>query len=84
MNQKKERQTYENTYKKTRNPTEEIKKTRLGYIAIMSKEELFEAAENGNSAKVRELAPKLTQADIDWRNPDKVSNARSVHTNTHI
>ena len=50
----------------------------------MSKEELFKAAENGDSAKVRELAPKLTQADIDWRNPDWVSNARSVHTNTHI
>ena len=49
----------------------------------MSKEELFKAAQYGNSAKVRELAPKLTQADIDWRDPDWVSNARSVHTNTH-
>ena len=50
----------------------------------MSKEELFQAAWYGNSAKVRELAPKLTQADIDWQYPHKVSNARSVHTNTHI
>ena len=50
----------------------------------MSKEELYEAADRGDTATVRELAPKLTQADIDWQNPDHVSNARSVHTNTHI
>ena len=50
----------------------------------MSKEELYKAAENGNTATVGELAPKLTQADIDWQNPNEVSNAKSVHTNTHI
>ena len=50
----------------------------------MSKEELYKAAENGNTATVGELAPKLTQADIDWQNPSWVSNAKSVHTNTHI
>ena len=46
----------------------------------MSKEELFYAVRDGDSATVGELAPKLTQADIDWQNPIEVSNARSVHT----
>ena len=46
----------------------------------MSKVQLYKAAEKGNTATVGELAPKLTQADIDWRNPRWVSNAKSVHT----
>ena len=46
----------------------------------MSKEELYKSAEKGNTATVGELAPKLTQADIDWQNPNEVSNAKSVHT----
>ena len=50
----------------------------------MSKVELYKAAKKGNTATVGELAPKLTQTDIDWQNPNEVSNARSVHTNTHI
>ena len=50
----------------------------------MSKEKFYDAARNGDSATVRRLAPKLKQTDIDLRNPNEVSNARSVHTNTHI
>ena len=50
----------------------------------MSKEEFYKAASDGDTAKVRELAPKLKKADIDWKNPDYVRNTRSVHTNTHI
>ena len=46
----------------------------------MSKVELYKAAENGNTATVGELAPKLTQADIDWQNPDNVSYAMIVNS----
>ena len=46
----------------------------------MSKEDLYNAARDGDSATVRELAPKLTQADIDWQNPDNVSYAMIVNS----